>query len=36
MDEDRVQGTYKWLVYAVSGAAILFGLIGSLDELGLI
>jgi Mn2+/Fe2+ NRAMP family transporter len=34
--EDRVQGGYKWLVYAASGLAILFGLIGGLDELGLI
>ncbi len=35
-DEDRVKGAYKWLVYGVAGTAILFGLIGGLDELGLV
>ena len=33
-EQDRVRGAYKWLVYAVAGAAILFGFVGGLDELG--
>ena len=34
-EQDRVRGAYKWVVYAVSAMAILFGLIGGLDEIGL-
>ncbi|MCQ8242041.1 Nramp family divalent metal transporter [Rhizosaccharibacter radicis] len=34
-DRDRVRGGYALLVYAVAGLAILFGLIGGLDEIGL-
>ena len=35
-EESRVTGAYKGLVYAVSAAAIVFGFIGGLDEIGVL
>ena len=32
----RVAGAYKWVVYVVAGVTILFGLVGGLDEVGLL
>lgn len=32
----RVEGTYKWVVYAVSGVTIAFALVGVLDGVGLL
>jgi hypothetical protein len=31
-----VEGTYKWVVYAVSGLTIAFALVGVLDGVGLL
>jgi hypothetical protein len=32
----RVEGAYKWVVYAIAATTIVFAFIGGLDEIGLL
>lgn len=35
-ERHRLQGAYKWFVFAISAVTIIFGVIGALSELGLV